>query len=300
MKIYKRIMLALDHTYFDRKILQFSGHFTGMFIPENLYFLHIDQNLEQNDWMAFEGNSDYPVAVPKDEVLKEELLKTVKKHYTNPYLMPLQVEVVEGKPLHTLLHWSRIKNIELMVVGRKKLSEGSGITATKLARESTCSVLFVTEDAPETIENILVPFDFSANSAHALKKALMLAKHNAEVKSVKALHVYDSPMFDQFMASKDASKLEKNIVQLKKEAFNDFIEKEGLATAGIEAVFIRNEHGHVANQLNEYIQKSNTSLVMIGANSHSFIGSWLMGSVTEKLLSLQRDIPILVQRNADF
>ena len=302
MEMFNRIMVALDHTYFDREILQFVNQMTALVNPEKIYFVHVDRNLEMPDYLNFEySQSNTAVITPKDELLKETIKKEVIKHcgYWDNNLM--KIIIAEGRPLHELLHWSKVKKIDLIFVGNKKISEGSGITGNKLAREANCSIMFVPEGAQFPLNNVLIPFDFSGNADQALKTGLLIKKMSDDI-NLTALHVFDVPMFNDYNISVNYNELVDEVRVFKEKSFKEYLEKEGLDKCEIKPVLLENANGRTAKYINDYILENKVDFTIIGAKGHSAWDAFLMGSVTEKLLSLNTTNPIMVLRkkNREF
>ena len=59
----------------------------------------------------------------------------------------------------------------MLVVGKKEVSEGSGITARRVARNAACNILFLPVNSFQEVEHLIVPIDFSSNSLQALHTA---------------------------------------------------------------------------------------------------------------------------------
>ena len=107
---------------------------------EKVYFVHVAQDLEVPDDLPEELKKAYK---PLDEELKSDMQNMVKQ-YCSEKKWKVEYDVIEGNPFKELIHFSKIKNIDLIVVGRKDINEGSGVVPQKIARKAPCSVLFVT------------------------------------------------------------------------------------------------------------------------------------------------------------
>lgn len=289
-------MVALDNTYFDREVISFANYISELVSPEKVYFVHIDRDLEVPDYLNHEQREDTGVLIPKDEQLKIDIQKVVKQHFHNHTHVSIKVEIKEGTPLKELLHLSKVKHTDLIIVGHKKLSDGSGITANKLAREADCSILFVPEGQELPIKNMIVPFDFSGNSDHALKTGLTLNRKLTD-SEITVVHVYDVPLFSNYEINVNYEEMVKNVLNFKKSSFREYLEKQGFENAGIKVKFLANTSGRTVKYINDFILENKPGLVIIGAKGHSSWDAFLLGSVTEKLLSLNAITPILVERN---
>ncbi|MBT29403.1 MAG: hypothetical protein CMO01_07040 [Thalassobius sp.] len=296
MKLFNRMMVALDHTYFDREILRFANYMASMVNPEKIYFVHVDRDLEMPDYLNFEYSKNAAaVATPKDELLRGKIKEEVVKHYGNWDDKQMKVVIAEGRPLQELLHWTNVKKVDLILVGNKKISEGSGITGNKLAREANCSIVFIPENAHLPFENVLIPFDFSGNADQALKTGLLLKKAIGDI-TLTSLHVFDVPMFNNYNVSVNYRELVGDVHKYKVKAFKEYLGKEGLDHCNIKQVFLENTTGRTAKHINDFILNNNIDFTIVGAKGHSAWDAFLMGSVTEKLISLNTTNPIMVMR----
>lgn len=291
MESFKRIMVALDQTLYDREVLLYTAHLVQLIRPQKIYFVHVDRDLEVADVFL----KDISRHTPKDELLKIQVERDVDRYFANPFRISSKVEILEGKPLKTLTHWAKIKDIDLIVVGHKPLSDGSGVTAKKLLRESAASVLFVTPNEQLPVQRIVVPFDFSGPSDAALKIGLHFVKQLTQA-SLEAVHVFDVPIMNKYELQMDHSEITDKVFNHKRKVFQTYLEKQGLKNAGIGLELIENTHGRVAKYLADYVTQGQGTLVIMGASGHSGLDVFFLGSVTEKFLALNTNIPILVKR----
>jgi nucleotide-binding universal stress UspA family protein len=79
----------------------------------------------------------------------------------------------------------------------------------------------------------------------------------------------------------------------RKAAFQDFINTYAKDEA-IEIDLIEQGYGNVGAYLLQYCEDKHADLIVLGAKGHSKVELLLLGSVTEKLLMLNQNIPTLV------
>ncbi len=207
----------------------------------------------------------------------------------------MHIEVVEGKPFQKLMHWMDIKDIDLVVVGHKQLSEGSGIVARRVARQSHCHVLFVPDSGLPSTQNILAPVDFSEASAQALKEAITIAKAQPNA-VLKALYVVDMPPSDYYMRSFDSEGFREVLRQSAKTAFTNFFTEQEIDPASVQQAIVDNAYSNVASHIMEYATTMEAGIIVIGAQGHSPLENFIFGSVTEKVVDRQDDKTVLVIR----
>ena len=142
--------------------------------------------------------------------------------------------------------------------------------------------------------NILVPTDFSPNSDHAFKHAVMIARQNdAKIHLLHVMPEIDSSMrsyLSPILGDGKLEELEQNHMQearvIMEKNLNDFAKMElenhpeDLARfAGAEVVI-----GHPVIKILEVADKLNVDLIVIGTHGKGVLEHALLGSVTEKVL----------------
>lgn len=192
MTLFPRALLALDRSETDQRILSYFAYLQPIIDARQIYFLHImpDFAAPVKEEAAFQKlfNPEHPI----DEKMRAEITEQMQPFFADRRNLTLSVEVIEGKPYEKLLHWTKVKDIDLLVTGIKTTSEGSGITPRRVARHSECNILFVPTEAPASVQNILVPTDFSDNSTRALRTAIELSQEIPDAQ-ITVLHVVDLP-----------------------------------------------------------------------------------------------------------
>lgn len=295
MKSFERILVALDHSVFDEKLIRYFNTFSDLIAPQKVHFLYVDHDLEIPPGMEIIYNDEAGNPLSKDELLKTALKRKVDTGYTKRHQAEVTVDILEGDPLKEILHWVKVKEADLLIVGNKKLSEGSGVMAKKIARHTNCAVLFVPETSQENIHKVLVPVDFSDHSKAAMQGAIDLARELQDVE-VTAFNTYDVPMTGNPSINLSYARVKDDIAAFKREALEKFVlgfDSKGVTLSSAQTV---NEIGNPAKQIYAYAVKGSFDLIVIGAKGRSTLERVFLGSVTEKLLGLDKEIPVLVLR----
>lgn len=295
MKSFQRILVALDHSVFDEKLIRYFNAFSHLIAPQKVHFLYIDHDLEIPPGMEIVYNDEAGNPLSKDEMLRTALQRKVDTGYTRRHQAEVTVDILEGEPLKEILHWVKVKEADLLVVGNKKMSEGSGVMAKKIARHADCAVLFVPETSQENIHKILVPIDFSDYSKVAMQGAIDLAKELPQAE-VTAFNTYEVPMTGNPSINMSYERIKADIESFKREALEKFVlefDTKGVPLNSAQAV---NETGNPAKQIYAQAVKGSFDLIVISAKGHSTLERVFLGSVTEKLLGLDKEIPVLVLR----
>ncbi len=296
MNNFDRTMVALDLSSMDEKLICYSAKIGELLGVKKVYFLHAipDFTMPRNADVEFQKL--FSPEQPVDERVHQKIEAKVRKVFDGKSSPDQSIEVVEGKPYDRLLHWAEIKEIDLLVVGHKKESEGSGITPKRVARRSPCNLLFVPPENLENIQRILVPVDFSDNSARALQAALAMKNEIPEI-AVQCIYIVDLPPADYYIRPFDNTGFQRLLLESAQEAYRDFLSEAGVDSAKLEeAAFIPNEYSNIAAHLEEYARQHQADLIVMGAKGHSGIENFIFGSITEKLVERSKEKPVLIVR----
>ena len=289
---FKRILIASDLSEMDDRLMSFVQQLSKRVQVEKVYLFHVIPNMLVPANVDLEFHKMFTTGYPVDEKVRDVLTEKSLEHFDGSDFK-VELEVVEGKAYTKLLEMVKLKEIDLLVVGNKEQSEGSGITTRRIARKVECNVLFVPLNLPKTIENILVPVDFSEYSIKALKTALHLG--NQETK-VTALNVVTLLLSDQYYGMTMNPKYRKSIVDMAWEAFGDLQKNHSFKDEEFQKEVVVNDYYNVSSQLRDYLRDRDFDMVVMGAKGHSVFENFLMGSVTESFVNAYSKTPILIIR----
>lgn len=295
MTLFNRALLALDMSETDGSLLRYFAYLQPLIDVRQIYFVHIipDFVVPSKEDAAFHRlfNPEFPI----DEKMRAEIAEAIKDFFEDRKNLGLTIEVIEGKPYEKLLHWTKVKGIDLLVTGLKKISEGSGITPRRVARHSQCNILFVPTEAPVETKHILVPTDFSENSLRALRVALELSR-KMEGAKITVLHVVDLPSESYYLRSPPERGFSAMLHDVAQETFNKLMVEHHISQELLHFVVLDNYYMNVATRIKEYCDANSADFLVLGAQGHSAFEQFLYGSVTERLVEKYRNKPILIVR----
>ncbi|MDX1666344.1 MAG: universal stress protein [Saprospiraceae bacterium] len=294
MKKFDRSLVALDLSGMDKNLLRYFSFMSPLLDTKRAYFVHIipDFSLPKDIDVEFHKlfSTDYPI----DEKIEDKLSLDVAE-VLNGHAFETRVDVIEGKPYEKLMHWAEVKAIDLLVVGHKEKSEGSGITVRRVARKADYNLLFVPEKAQPKLRDVVVPIDFSENSLRALQVALRLQERTDEI-NIRVVYVVEMPPSDYYMRPAESGGFRAVLVDSAKTAYRNFLNEYGIDGTRLEPVFLENDYGNTAVRIDEYLRTQPADLLIMGAQGHTAFESFVFGSVTERLLERCTRLPILVIR----
>lgn len=291
----QQVMVALELEQGDNYLLDYFDFFAQRVPIEAAHFLHVLPSFDVfNTIMEEEGQSLISNFEINEEVLNEMKAELKQKTLDIP-LSSVSLDIREGNPLEELLRDATEVLPDLVLIGQKGGKGEHGILAGNLARKTKGNVLIVPEAAPRQLNRIVVPIDFSSYSVKALKMAIALKKQLGEHAKVMCVHVFKMPDISVYRIQKTYQQLEKMIEADHKEALQRFIEQHAPEIASeVELILINQEEPGIAHYIMGAAQNADAGLVIMGAKGYSKVELLLMGSVTEKLLSINKGIPTLV------
>ncbi len=289
---FNNVLVATDFSPMDEKLLTFVRQLSNQVIVKRLHLAHIipsiliPANTDENIQKLFVD------AYPLDEKIEDVLMGQADPLFANSSV-EVDVLVREGRTYPKLVELIEQLDIDLLVVGQKNESSGSGITAKRIARKVDCHVLFVPEELPDQLDNVLVPVDFSKDSAKAMHMAIELATEDA---TINALNVIQIPRSDTYYGMS----LQPAYWDVLKEAawrsFDDFQVKYGLYDDRMQKDVVDNYHNNIAACIQDFQKERPVDLIVLGAQGHTAFEKFLFGSVTESLINLLPNKPILIIR----
>ncbi|WP_460919768.1 universal stress protein [Pontibacter brevis] len=234
--------------------------------------------------------------VSAEEGLRQMVASKVGPVFGKLPMVETEILIEEGTPLKELLHWSKIKDIDLMLVGRKLRLRGSGVLAQKLLRTGRLSVLFVPETYDPRLRRVVVSVDFSKYSEMAMDRVLHSALSKPAIEVV-CLHVYDVPS-GYITLGMSYEDFDERMRGFAREKFQQLLERFPELQNRAELLLVRqDEQADIGELVVMEAKRARADMLVIGAKGMSAAALFVIGSVTEKILRHDLDIPLLVFKN---
>jgi nucleotide-binding universal stress UspA family protein len=295
MKPIKRAMIALDLSPMDEVLLRFARLAHQLFELDKLYFIHIIPDFIAPKNSDLDFHKQFSTDSPLDEALKSKLEASIHPHFAKKDQDKLAVEVIEGRPYQQLAKWAEVKDIDLLIFGKKRKSAGSGITSKRAARQIGCHLWMVPESADTDISRMLVPMDFSDNSVRALQRALSVREIFPAAK-LEVIHLIRTLTADHYYGLTQSAAYRAEAVLAARKAYDKILEAQEITEEEAPLIIEDDDYGNVFRRLWEYTREEEPDLVVMGAQGHTGIHHFLYGSVTEDFVDYCEDIAILVVR----
>ena len=292
---FNRALVAFDLTEMDFQLLDFLKAHSRALGIQKLYALHIMPDFSTPDNPEFDFQKRFAPEAPVDERVKSAIQERIDEKLGDTEGLEIEIEVREGKPYDKLLRWTKVKEIDLLIMGKKRLSEGSGITAKRVARNAHSAVLFIPDGAGPDIENLIVPNDFSDNAARALHAAIDMSR-SMKGQLVHSIHVVDLPPGHYYNRSAPDRGYLGVLMESAKLTARKFQETQGIADDDVVDVFQENTKNNLAAHLLTYASNKEEALLVMGAKGHTPFETFLFGSVTERIAQGVEGQPLLIIR----
>lgn len=290
------VLVAFEMGKTDASNLNYLHFLTQTFKVREVAILHVIPKITLFDKsLEYDANpdvlGDYKL---NEEVIDEMRAKIIGKFAGQPK-MDIVFDVKEGEPLEQLLREVAILEPDLILLGQNTDTSSHGILAKNLVREVSCNAWVVPDDAAPKITKILVPIDFSPFSVMALRKAVSMAAELGKKTQVIAMNVYEIPNFSTYKISRTPEQFHAMMHANRVEGATNFIKsnvKDDRAEIKIE--LIPRMGPGTGHYIMDYAKNNDVDLIVMGAKGHSKVELLLLGSVTEKILSINENIPVLV------
>ncbi|GAB5552800.1 MAG: hypothetical protein Sapg2KO_23910 [Saprospiraceae bacterium] len=290
----REMMVALELGPADQSVLDYLDFLSTQIPIRSVYFAHILPPLRLFNPNAEAENmifSHYELNLEAISQMRTEL----EARSINERVEHLGFEVHKGNPLEELINSAREVFTDLLVIGQRSGAGEHGVLARNLARRVENNALIVPEKAWPKLKCIMVPFDFSEYSIKALKMALSIQAAAGEEIKVVPVHIYEMPNLSIYKVQKTAKQLQSMVEADRKDAFRDllniylpdFVDQ-------LDLKLIEQGGPGVARFLLKAAQEIEADLLVIGAKGHSKVERLVLGSVTEKLCSINEKIPTLI------
>lgn len=282
---FKSILVALEGGTVDKKVLAYLAFINRSLNFKKIYFLHVEHNLELPNSIQEEFAH---LIAPIDENIEGMMRESVAEYF-DIESDHCQFLIREGHVYEEILHCAHIKDVDLIVMGRKKESTRHKHLSSRLTEQGPCSILLVPEKTMPEVHEIIVPTDFSDQSVKSIRLAETLAQEfladlrcihfynyasgylkngssTAELR--KAVKVHSHQQWENLKMGKD----------LKKNLLCDFIENEGNKE---EQCLARARH-------------IGSDLMILSSKGRNASASILLGSFARELTEINRSIPLLI------
>jgi len=292
MYSFKRLMVCLDQSDMDVTLIKAAAEYAKFGNADNIYFVTVVRSLQ----IPATVNDAYPdLNTPLDERIEQDMRNVIQNECKN-VSCKFHFDILEGDPTHQIIRWAQVKEIDLIVLGKKQYHIGKGVTSRNIVNIVHCSALFVTANSRIEPKLILLATDFSEASHLAYQKAVKIAK--IVKANLTALHTYEVPT-GYHATGKTYEEFAEIMLEHSKEDFDKFIAAEEQYLHEMNTEFLLDKHNHPDKLIEDYASTHHFDLIVIGSKGRTSLSSVLLGSIAAKVVESDIDVPILIVKSKE-
>lgn len=288
----KKLIVCLDQTSLDETLVRFASFIANANQTKKVYFTNVIRNLN----IPKEVLNEFPSLIENMvEERKSQMKAVVEKSFGENGDIEFSYVVKEGQLSKKILKLAHEKSADMIIVGRKVNLPGTGVISQRLARRASCSLLIIPEDASPKIDRLLVPSDFSDYSKDAMEEAILIAEKYGINTEIVCQNVFTVPSGYHFTGKSYEEFTE--IMKMHAEInFKKFIRKIDTKDITITPVYTQDEDDDPVEDILAKAKEINADTIIIGAKGRTAATALFIGSMAERLIQLNDQLPLLVTR----
>ena len=267
---FRAILIPLSLSDTDSELLQHAAFLGGILKPDECHFVHVCRECDPNVF---------------DERMRA--LARAATAQALPASARYVFQVYQGPVEDHLLRHAREHHIDLILMGHQRAHSRRRALGRRLAMHAPCSVWVVPEGSRPELRRILVPVDFSENSADALLVAGVLARR-AGLDRIAVLHVRFNAATVTFENYEEIEEGEQ------RRAMDEFLAPIDLK--GLEVDMLFEEAAHVSTAVDRVAEREQLDLIVMNTRGRSTAAAVLLGSETEQVF-VETERPVLVVKH---
>lgn len=285
---FQRMMVCLDLTDMDETMIKYASLIANTFEINAIYFYHVTTSFE----LPEDLQEKYPdLIAPVDEMLEKEVEFSVKKYFQCPEGCDVKIHVEAGGITDEILKESKVKVIDLLLVGRKAELTGTGLNSRKVAKATAASVIFVPEKPPMELNQVLVSIDYSDHSKMAFEIGIDIQKRSGA--KLLSNNVYRVPLGWR-KSGKSYEEFAEIMLENTKRDCEHFFKKIDLTGVDYDHTYALDDDPHPADKIYKTGKEMGVDMIVLGSKGRTSAAAFLIGSVAEKLVMEDNDIPLLL------
>jgi nucleotide-binding universal stress UspA family protein len=288
---FREILVALDLSKTDENMIKYAFGVANVVEAEEVIFMHVAQNQDLKETVQTEEGK----SITRKEELKLKISNIVDHcHKIAPNTKAI-VEVLTGDPITIMLKASKEQKVDLIMVGRKSVGEGSGKVSRSLARRALCAVMSVPFNAKLELNKVILPIDYSKFSKMAIEKAIALSKKRPELEII-CLNIYTLPQ-GYLSSGKSEEEFAKIMKQNAEKEYNHFMKQFDLEGLKVTPRFQLDTKNFFAKIIFNVALVEDANLIIIGSKGRTTMAAAFLGSTTEKLLKFNIAVPTMILKS---
>jgi len=294
MKNAKHWVVCLDLSQMDDILIGYVQFLAKTLEPEHVEFIHILETAQFSDDIA----KIFPKLGDKEnleDIIRKELTNKIDKHIGD-VSSRVSLRISDGNPTDQIITFIQSDKPDLLILGKKTGYAGEGVMASRIVKYVPNSVLFVPETSRYQLNSVLVPTDFSKQSADAIS-AMNSLRDRLDIKvDLIAQHVFRYPAhyFPYIPTDKEKQKIRDHLDEKK----NRFIKEHELADDIHFVLSMTNKEKKTQEIYNEVV-RNQVDMIILAAKGDKSLMSLLKEDFTDKMINYSFGIPLLIRKNRE-
>lgn len=289
MKESKHWLVCLDLSNMDESLIGYTAFLTSVVKPKTITFFHA----VQSGPTALEIAEQFPEIETEEEfmeLIRSELQEKVSGHFDNDSI-EIRIIIKQGRPTDQIIDIVNSLEPDLVLMGKKIGYAGEGVVPKRIIRYVASSVLLVPEKSRYELNNIVVPVDFSEQSAKAVQTATSLVNSG----NVTAQHIYRyrAQFFPYALSDEEKRDVDKKI----EKKMGEFKDKNGISD-DVNFTLTLHKKGKIAEEVYNQTVKDQADFIIVSSKSKK-LNSILSHDFTDKMIEYAFGVPLLVQKNLE-
>ncbi len=300
MLVTKKILVGLDGSEMDQKLITFINYILLSSPVEQIYFLNVISKVQH---LADDGIQAKKIDEAAINTRKENLRKSIDSGITNVTNAEMHIEVIKGNPSKEFLRFMSGQDIDIVITGRKQKIVGGGTLNKRLARRAACNLIVVPESYKPGLKKLLVPVDvahfnidaLADYSKQAIEYAIYVSRSNDNEIEIVCQNIYAVPS-----GFHSTGKTYEQFGEIMKgnceKAFNHWLEgidHEGVPITPVYDLKRELSYGEIIRRTAE---EHDIDGIIIGAKGRSSSSSLFMSSSAEDLIRNIDYLPLTIVR----
>ena len=285
----KKILVSLDLTDIDVHVINYASALSRIFDIEKVFFVHAIQAYD----LERKGKKLDDIRQSLTQSIHNEIDDTVRQKFNENTQTKVVTKIEEEDAARGVLEVIGQEEVDLTLIGQKYGENREVRYAKKIAAKAESDLLFIPEESPDEIQHIFCAVDFSEDSEEAFHKALEMARETDAKISCFYVHDFHKTYFpaetEQALAS---------IEKKTEKAWEKFLAKFELQPSQVDFRFdISEKLYNSAEKIYSEAYDAGADLIVVGTKGQIGSSTSLLGNITENLMHIDNEIPVMVIKN---
>lgn len=292
MNSLKHWFVCLDLSKMDEVLIKYIDFLAEQLNPSTISFLHIIESNSISQEMIdlfpeLESQQDF------EDIIRDDLKDKINDVFDSSDI-DTRLIIKQGRPTDEIIDIIQSMDPDLLVMGKKSGYQGEGILAQKIVKYVPSSILFVPETSRYSLERILVPIDYSKQSAAAVQSAQDISSDTGS--EIYAQHIFRYPthFFPYMPSDKEHEKIEKHLQEKQQKYIAEY-------EISSEINFIKTmlKKGKMADEVYNEVVRNQIDMIMLATKGDKKLSSLLREDFSDKLINYSFGIPLFIKKNKE-